>query len=167
LRWAAYAWPPVPDDRGLRRAALLQQLARLPAKFRFSEWRWFGVVGLHDLPQEPGVRTTLRSLPDPIPVCGQPRRGATTLSWRAPLVEEVELRVGAPDGRLLARLGPIDSVATGRWVTEGMTFYLQDVTGGLPLAADHTLAVLVAHLTDEGCSDRSTSSERQAASTDP
>jgi hypothetical protein len=32
---------------------------------------------------------------------------------------------------------------TGQWVTNGMTFYLQDVSQGQPLTAANTLATLV------------------------
>jgi hypothetical protein len=32
------------------------------------------------------------------------------------------------------------------WVPDGMTFYLQDVTGGKPLTSDYTLATLVVNL---------------------
>jgi hypothetical protein len=35
---------------------------------------------------------------------------------------------------------------TAAWVPDGMTFYLQDVTGGKTLTADNTLATLVVHL---------------------
>jgi hypothetical protein len=35
---------------------------------------------------------------------------------------------------------------TDVWVTDGMTFYLQDVTGGRPLTSDYTLATVTVHL---------------------
>ena len=38
------------------------------------------------------------------------------------------------------------SAQTGRWVSDGTTFYLQDVTSGKPLTANNTLATLVVHL---------------------
>jgi hypothetical protein len=34
------------------------------------------------------------------------------------------------------------SLATGHWVTDGMTFYLQNVSNGLPLTAANTLATV-------------------------
>ncbi len=36
------------------------------------------------------------------------------------------------------------------WVSDGLTFYLQDVTGGKPLTSDYTLATLVVHLQKSG-----------------
>jgi hypothetical protein len=35
---------------------------------------------------------------------------------------------------------------TGPWVTDGLTFYLQDVSDGKPLTADNTLDSVVVHL---------------------
>jgi hypothetical protein len=53
--------------------------------------------------------------------------------------------VGAPDGPLVSRSGPSGSVNTGKdkWVHNGMAFYLQDVSGGLPLTSANTLAVVI------------------------
>jgi hypothetical protein len=71
--------------------------------------------------------------------------GVTTLSWAAPPATSVEIHVSSPDGPLLAAGGSAGSVITGPWVTNGMVFYLQDVTGGKPLTADNTLALVVIH----------------------
>jgi SAM-dependent methyltransferase len=60
--------------------------------------------------------------------------GHTTLSWQAQGVSKVEVRVNAPDGALLTREGPgRHSQLTGQWVRDGTTFYLQNVSKGLPL----------------------------------
>lgn len=73
--------------------------------------------------------------------------GQTTLSWNAPSgVSEVNILVNAPNGQLMANVGPVGSEATGPWVTDGMVFYLQDVTGGKPLTAANTLATIRMHL---------------------
>ena len=70
-------------------------------------------------------------------------QGQTTLSWLAHGVSKIEVRVDAPDGPLLARLGPgRHSQSTGQWVHDGMTFYLQNVSKGLPLVADNTIATV-------------------------
>jgi len=37
-------------------------------------------------------------------------------------------------------------MTTGPWITDGMTFYLQDITGGLALTSANTLATTVVHL---------------------
>ncbi len=69
--------------------------------------------------------------------------GQTTLSWLAYGTSKVEVRINAPDGRVLARKGPgRHSQPTGQWVRDGTTFYLQNVSKGLPLTAENTIAVV-------------------------
>jgi SAM-dependent methyltransferase len=69
--------------------------------------------------------------------------GQTTLTWLAHGTSKVEVRVNAPDGPLLARLGPgRHSESTGQWVRDGTTFYLQNVAKGLPLVAENTIATV-------------------------
>jgi len=94
----------------------------------------------------PSVGPSLTASPNPIPVTGNAAVGLTTLSWNAPDSQIVEIHVSGPSGPLFARQGNKGSAPTGAWVTEGMTFYLQDVTGGNPLTSDNTLATLVMHL---------------------
>jgi hypothetical protein len=71
--------------------------------------------------------------------------GVTTLSWAAPTATSVEIHVSSPDGPLFAGGSAAGSAVTGPWVTNGMVFYLQDVSGGKPLTADNTLAMLIMH----------------------
>ena len=67
-------------------------------------------------------------------------RGQTTVTWLAHGTARVEVRVNAPDGPLLARQGPGRySKTTGQWVRDGTTFYLQNVSKGLPLVAENTI----------------------------
>jgi len=69
--------------------------------------------------------------------------GQTTLSWQAHGTSKVEIHVNAPDGPLFATAGPGRlSRPTGRWVCDGTTFYLQNVSGGLPLTAENTIATV-------------------------
>jgi|KBSMisStandDraft_5_1062788.scaffolds.fasta_scaffold65195_2 SAM-dependent methyltransferase len=69
--------------------------------------------------------------------------GQSTLSWLVHGVSRVEIRVNAPDGPLLAIQGPgRHSQSTGQWVHDGMTFYLQNVSKGLPLVAENTIATV-------------------------
>ena len=68
--------------------------------------------------------------------------GRATLAWNAPEASEVELRIGAPDGILMGRHYRFGTAATGLWVFDGLTFYLQDVSGGKPLTADNTLGTV-------------------------
>jgi len=89
---------------------------------------------------------SLTAVPNPIPVTGAALVGTTTLRWTAPNAQIIEVHVGSPSGALLTHEGNRGSVTTGAWVTDGATFYLQDVTGGKPLTADNTLATAVVHL---------------------
>ena len=72
--------------------------------------------------------------------------GTATISWKAPNAGVIEVHVGSPSGPLFTQFASRGSATTGAWVTDGMTFYLQDVTGGKPLTADNTLATAVVHL---------------------
>lgn len=97
----------------------------------------------------PAIGPTFTANPNPIPVTGS-LLGTTTLSWNVQDADVVEIRVGRPDGPLLTTWGNRGSVQTGAWVTDGMTFYLQDVTGDRPLTADYTLATVVVRLQRPG-----------------
>ena len=69
--------------------------------------------------------------------------GQTTLSWLAHGTSRVEVHVDAPDGLLFARHGPGRySQPTGQWVRDGTTFYLQNVSKGLPLTSENTIATV-------------------------
>jgi hypothetical protein len=68
----------------------------------------------------------------------------TTISWNAPSgVTAVMITIGSPTGPVFADGGPTGSAPTGPWVSNGLTFYLQNVTGGLPLTAANTLGTVV------------------------
>jgi hypothetical protein len=54
--------------------------------------------------------------------------------------------VGAPDGALFADGAPSGSATTFDWVTDGMVFYLQDVSNGQPPSAANTIATTTVHL---------------------
>jgi parallel beta-helix repeat protein len=94
----------------------------------------------------PAVGVSLTADPNPIPVAGNAVAGATTLSWNASGADTIEIHIGSPNGTLFVQAGNRGSAQAGPWVTDGMTFYLQDVTGGKPLTADYTLATLTVHL---------------------
>ena len=76
---------------------------------------------------------------NPNPILTSPL-GVTTLQWNAPTATTVEIHVGSPTGTLFAEGGSSGSAITGDWVTDGMVFYLQDVSGGKPLTSANTLA---------------------------
>jgi aminoglycoside phosphotransferase (APT) family kinase protein len=83
--------------------------------------------------------------PNPIDITGFSGTGVTTLSWAATGVDALEVRVGAPDGPLFSRSGPTGSKITGKWVRDGMTFYLQDASSDQPDRAAETLATVTLH----------------------
>jgi parallel beta-helix repeat protein len=93
----------------------------------------------------PALGATLTASPNPIPVTGSASRGITTISWNAADVEDAQIRIGSPNGPLFVS-GNRGSAETGPWVVEGMSFYLQDVTGGKPLTAENTLATLTVRI---------------------
>lgn len=97
-----------------------------------------------------GIKTLYRSVlgkstgaitadPNPISVSYLFEGGRTTLSWTSTGTETIELRIGKPDGPLWIRTSPSGRVITGKWVFDSMTFYLQDVSGGLPLTSANTV----------------------------
>jgi hypothetical protein len=86
----------------------------------------------------------LTATPNPVIVTDGTGLGATTLSWTTAGTSLVEVRVGSPSGSLFSRSGSGSwSATTGTWVRDGLTFYLQDVTGGAPLTPAHTLGTVV------------------------
>ena len=88
---------------------------------------------------------SITAVPNPIPVTGS-ALGTATISWNAPNAQVIEVHVGSPTGALFTQNGNRGSMTTGPWITDGMTFYLQDVTGGLALTSANTLATSVVHL---------------------
>ena len=92
-------------------------------------------------------RATLTATPSSIQVVGASQAGMTTLEWSSKGTDTVEVRVGAPEGPLLSRSGPSGSATTGKWVSDGMTFFLQDVSAGLPLTPENTLATVAVNVT--------------------
>jgi glucose/arabinose dehydrogenase len=69
--------------------------------------------------------------------------GRTTLTWTSTGTNRVEIHVNAPNGNLLTGSGPGTFTATtGQWVQNGMTFYLQNVSDGLPSTSANTLATV-------------------------
>jgi hypothetical protein len=98
----------------------------------------------------PSVGPSLTASPNPIPVTGSANLGTTTLSWNAPDAQVIEIHTERPDGPLFTMQNNRGTIQTGPWVSDGLTFYLQDVTGGKPLTSDYTLATLVVHLQKSG-----------------
>jgi hypothetical protein len=95
---------------------------------------------------------TLSAGPNPTQVCDGSGLGVTTLTWTAAgSATSVQIRKGSPSGPLVASGGISGSVNTGQTVANGTVFYLQNVTGGLPLTAANTLATRTVNTTTAGC----------------
>jgi hypothetical protein len=94
----------------------------------------------------------IQAAPNPIQVCDGSGLGITTLYYKfLPPVKLVDVRVGSPSGEQLAHSSIELSSTTGKWVNDGMTFYLQDVSDGKPLTPNNTLATVTVNLTTGGC----------------
>lgn len=88
---------------------------------------------------------TFTASPNPISVAPGVTYAMTTLTWNAPSAQYVEVHVGSPNGPLFAYTGSTGTMTTGTWVTDGMVFYLQDVSNGKLRIPQNTLATLIVH----------------------
>jgi hypothetical protein len=91
--------------------------------------------------------------PNPIQVCDGSAASHTTIYWNSANTTAVEVHVGSPSGALFASSGTGGDYhwVTGDWVVNGTLFYLQDVSGGLPLTSANTLATVTVGLSTSGC----------------
>ncbi len=97
-------------------------------------------------------------VPNPIKVCDGSGLGQGTVYWLTSAAVTCDVRVGSADGPIFyngthdsgpgTASSPVGGVQTGRWVTEGTTFYLIGTTRGYPQVV---LGTTVAHLTTAGC----------------
>lgn len=87
---------------------------------------------------------------NPNPMIGDSSHlGVATVYWDASemqSVTNVEIHVNSPSGPLINVGGAVGSATTGDSVTDGMVFYVQDVSGGKPLTAANTLATIHANV---------------------
>lgn len=103
-------------------------------------------------PLPPGKHAALIADPNPIKVCDGSGLGITILALTIERpVQVVNVRVDSPGGPQLASKAESSHVTTGKWVVDGMVFYLQDVTGGKSLTPENTLATVTVRVTNEGC----------------
>jgi glycosyltransferase involved in cell wall biosynthesis len=70
-----------------------------------------------------------------------PDLAATTVKWISFGTGTPEVRVGTPDGALVAAAAA-GAITTGEWVKDGMLFYLQNVSHGRVLTLANTLDVV-------------------------
>jgi hypothetical protein len=86
------------------------------------------------------AQTVFTGSPDPF-VPNASGLGQITLTWSAPSAAAVQIRIGSADGQLWAQSPNQGSATTGQWVSNGMQFFLQDVTHSVP---GETLATFTA-----------------------
>lgn len=102
----------------------------------------FRMHDLNALTVSPQLMGLIAAEPNPFRPDSQ-GHGRTTVSWMTYATSKVEIHLDAPDGPLFARSGPgIVSQETGDWVRDGTTFYLQNVSKGLPLSVENTIAMV-------------------------
>ena len=97
------------------------------------------------------VKGIITASPNPVKVCDGSGLGMTAISYTFPIGKSVEVHVGSPDGTLFARPGTPGTSTTAKWVTDGMVFFLQDVTGGKLPSEENTIARVTVRVTTEGC----------------
>src|SRR5881628_1473397 len=99
-------------------------------------------------PLPAGKHAAIIADPNSIKVCDNSGIGITAVAFTIePPVEAVDVRVGSPTGGQLASLGHSGYAITGLWVTDGLVFYLQDITNGKALTPENTLATVTARVT--------------------
>src|SRR5207253_7635950 len=102
-------------------------------------------------PPKNSANATLKATPNPIQVCDNSGLGITTISYEFPEQYSVEIHVNSPSGDLFAKPSASGSQATRKWVTDGMVFFLQDVSDGRSLTPENTIDKITLHLTSFGC----------------
>ena len=105
--------------------------------------------GTSQTPTSPATtnpRATFRADPNPVTVTDGSKLGVMKLTWSTTATKRAEIHVDGPGGALLCASFETGSCTTGKWVREGMTFYLQDSTVSKPTEATATLAILTANV---------------------
>jgi hypothetical protein len=91
---------------------------------------------------------TFTAVPNPAHVSDGSGKAVVTLHWTAPGATLVEVRVNSYDGPLLTVGGECETLVTGQWVTDGMVFFLQDVSRGDAPARRNTIGRLAVTVVD-------------------
>ncbi len=94
---------------------------------------------VYTVPTPPPGQGVLNIVPDPITPPPGTALGQAQLIWNAPGFAQVQIRVGSPQGPVMANGGSEGIAATGMWVSNGLTFFLVDASG-------NTLATATAQL---------------------
>jgi glucose/arabinose dehydrogenase len=97
------------------------------------------------------VSGSITATPNPIIVCDGTGLGSTTLNYTSTGATNIEIHLNSPSGTLVPSVGTTGSVVTGKTVSDGTRFYLQNVSGGLPLTSANTLATVRVRVKTNGC----------------
>jgi hypothetical protein len=83
----------------------------------------------------------------PNPTIGQGAYVPMTITWNAPGVSRISIRLGSPAGNYFIYGGTSGSMMTPAWVQDGMVFYLQNATNlATEQTAASTLAIAIARV---------------------
>lgn len=111
----------------------------------FDEWG-FGVLELPGGQRDEATVAKLWAEPNPLVVCDGTGLGIAKIRWRIPPGAGAEIRVNSPRGTLFAcPPGTEGAAETGKWVRDGMQFFLLDHKSGKFLAST------TVRVTDQGC----------------
>lgn len=107
--------------------------------------RALGYLGGSTPAEESDRGARLGAEPNPVVVCDGLGVGKTSIWFSGPVGEGLEIRVGEPDGPLMALVSNSGRVETGLWVRNPTEFYL------VHEETRRTLAQITVRLTSEGC----------------
>jgi hypothetical protein len=88
------------------------------------------------------------SKPNPIYLTDRSGLGDAKLYWKATKTPCVEIHVNSPDGPLFSKSNSNGSASTGKWVSDGTTFYLQDASTNNPRSKENTLSSVTVRIFD-------------------
>jgi hypothetical protein len=101
-------------------------------RFKYKSQAWSGgwktICDVYPTVQT--MNTVLFSQYEPIKVCDGTGLGTTMLGWSAPGIANTQIRLGSSTGTLFAQGGSSGRAQTGKWVTNGLTFYLINSSNG-------------------------------------
>jgi len=86
--------------------------------------------------------------PNPVRLHNGSGLGDVDLSWDVIGTESIEIHLNAPGGPLFAKGGPQGSAKTGKWVSDGMNFYLQDTSAKNALVLKNTISRVMVNIID-------------------
>lgn len=94
-----------------------------------------------DVPNKDSFGSVVFDVAEKPVVFGSNGLARVTLVWKCPW-EQVEIRVGAPNGKLFTTGASSGKAVTDDWVVPQMRFYLQDSSWGDATKPDHTIAMI-------------------------